>query len=112
MDLIEINEAFGGAGAVAPEGDFGSWLERLAQALDHVFQRQRLGHLAGPPGGATGVRIMTTLLHEMRRRGARYGLETMCIGGGQASPRSSSGPDGMGQTRGHRSPTLQDSFPT
>jgi acetyl-CoA C-acetyltransferase len=33
--------------------------------------------------GATGVRIMTTLLHEMQRRGSRYGLETMCIGGGQ-----------------------------
>ena len=37
----------------------------------------------GHPIGATGVRIMTTLLHEMRRRAARYGLETMCIGGGQ-----------------------------
>ena len=37
----------------------------------------------GHPIGATGVRIMTTLTHEMRRRGVRYGLETMCIGGGQ-----------------------------
>jgi len=35
------------------------------------------------PVGATGARIMTTLLHEMQRRRARYGLETMCIGGGQ-----------------------------
>jgi acetyl-CoA C-acetyltransferase len=33
--------------------------------------------------GATGVRIMTSLLHEMQRRQARYGLETLCIGGGQ-----------------------------
>jgi acetyl-CoA C-acetyltransferase len=33
--------------------------------------------------GATGGRILATLLREMRRRGARYGLETMCIGGGQ-----------------------------
>jgi acetyl-CoA C-acetyltransferase len=33
--------------------------------------------------GATGARILATLLREMRRRGARYGLETMCIGGGQ-----------------------------
>ena len=33
--------------------------------------------------GATGVRIMTSLLHEMQRRNVRYGLETMCIGGGQ-----------------------------
>ena len=37
----------------------------------------------GHPIGATGVRIMTTLLHEMKRRGTRYGLETMCVGGGQ-----------------------------
>ncbi len=37
----------------------------------------------GHPIGATGVRMMTTLLHEMKRRGGRYGLETMCIGGGQ-----------------------------
>lgn len=33
--------------------------------------------------GATGVRIMTSLLHEMKRRDCRYGLETMCVGGGQ-----------------------------
>ena len=37
----------------------------------------------GHPVGATGVRILTTMLMEMERRGARYGLETMCIGGGQ-----------------------------
>ena len=37
----------------------------------------------GHPVGATGARILTTLLREMERRGARYGLETMCIGGGQ-----------------------------
>ena len=37
----------------------------------------------GHPVGATGVRILTTLLHELDRREARYGLETMCIGGGQ-----------------------------
>ena len=37
----------------------------------------------GHPIGATGGRIMTTLLRELRRRGGRYGLETMCIGGGQ-----------------------------
>jgi acetyl-CoA C-acetyltransferase len=36
----------------------------------------------GHPIGATGVRILTTLLHEMERREARFGLETMCIGGG------------------------------
>ena len=37
----------------------------------------------GHPVGATGVRILTTMLYEMERREARYGLETMCIGGGQ-----------------------------
>jgi len=37
----------------------------------------------GHPIGATGVRIMTTLLYELKRRGGRYGLETMCVGGGQ-----------------------------
>ena len=37
----------------------------------------------GHPVGATGARIMTTLLNELQRRKARYGLETMCIGGGQ-----------------------------
>ena len=37
----------------------------------------------GHPIGATGARIMTSLLHEMARRDARYGLETMCVGGGQ-----------------------------
>jgi acetyl-CoA C-acetyltransferase len=37
----------------------------------------------GHPVGATGARMMATLLYEMKRRDARYGLETMCIGGGQ-----------------------------
>ncbi len=37
----------------------------------------------GHPIGATGARILTTLLRELRRRGGRFGLETMCIGGGQ-----------------------------
>jgi acetyl-CoA C-acetyltransferase len=37
----------------------------------------------GHPIGATGGRILATLLHELSRRGGRYGLETMCIGGGQ-----------------------------
>ncbi len=37
----------------------------------------------GHPVGATGARIMTTLLHELQRRHARYALESMCIGGGQ-----------------------------
>jgi acetyl-CoA C-acetyltransferase len=43
----------------------------------------RASRSLGHPIGATGVRIMCTLLHELRRCGGRYGLETMCIGGGQ-----------------------------
>jgi acetyl-CoA C-acetyltransferase len=39
----------------------------------------------GHPLGATGARLMTSLLHELERRGARYGLQTMCEGGGQAN---------------------------
>ena len=75
MDLIEVNEAFA-AQALAVLKAWG---------LDD-FSRVNVngsGISLGHPIGATGVRIMTTLLHEMRRRDARYGLETMCIGGGQ-----------------------------
>jgi acetyl-CoA C-acetyltransferase len=39
----------------------------------------------GHPIGATGARLMTSLLHELERRGGRYGLQTMCEGGGQAN---------------------------
>ena len=39
----------------------------------------------GHPLGATGAKLMTTLLHELERRGGRYGLQTMCEGGGQAN---------------------------
>ena len=39
----------------------------------------------GHPLGATGTKLMTTLLHEMERRGSRYGLQTMCEGGGVAN---------------------------
>lgn len=77
MDLIELNEAFAAqvlactrAWGFAP-GDF----DRLNVNGSGIS----LGH----PVGATGVRILTTLLRELDRRGGRYGLETMCIGGGQ-----------------------------
>ena len=75
MDLIEVNEAFA-AQALA--------VLRAWQLED--FERVNVngsGISLGHPIGATGIRIMATLLHEMRRRNARYGLETMCIGGGQ-----------------------------
>jgi acetyl-CoA C-acetyltransferase len=76
IDLIELNEAFAAqALAVIGEWDLPDGLERVNVHGSGIS----LGH----PIGATGGRIMTTLLRELRRRGARYGLETMCIGGGQ-----------------------------
>jgi acetyl-CoA C-acetyltransferase len=78
MDLIELNEAFACQALSCVQG-WGSAMEELEDRLNVNGSGISLGH----PVGATGVRIMTTLLHEMQRRGARYGLETMCIGGGQ-----------------------------
>jgi acetyl-CoA C-acetyltransferase len=76
IDLIELNEAFAAqALAVLREWDLSDGLERVNVHGSGIS----LGH----PIGATGGRIMTTLLRELRRRGVRYGLETMCIGGGQ-----------------------------
>lgn len=77
IDLIELNEAFAAqALACMREWRFGpADLERTNVNGSGIS----LGH----PVGATGVRILTTLLREMDRRGVRYGLETMCIGGGQ-----------------------------
>ena len=75
LDLIELNEAF----ATQALAVLKAWgIEDLSR-VNVNGSGISLGH----PIGATGVRIMTTLLHEMRRRGSRYGLETMCIGGGQ-----------------------------
>jgi acetyl-CoA C-acetyltransferase len=76
MDLIELNEAFASqALAVLGEWDLPDGLERVNVHGSGIS----LGH----PVGATGARILATLLRELRRRGGRYGLETMCIGGGQ-----------------------------
>ncbi|MBA1204808.1 acetyl-CoA C-acyltransferase [Pseudomonas capeferrum] len=75
MDLIEVNEAFA-AQALAV---LRAWNMDNLDRVNVNGSGISLGH----PIGATGIRIMTTLLHEMRRRDARYGLETMCIGGGQ-----------------------------
>ncbi|MBO0780818.1 MAG: acetyl-CoA C-acyltransferase, partial [Ktedonobacteraceae bacterium] len=74
LDLIEANEAFA-AQAVAVGKELG-------------FERAKLnvngGAIAlGHPIGASGARILVTLLYEMQRQQARYGLATLCIGGGQ-----------------------------
>jgi acetyl-CoA acetyltransferase family protein len=74
MDLIELNEAFA-AQALA-------CIRELHLPPDRVNVNG--GAIAlGHPLGASGARIVTTLVHEMRRRDSRYGLATMCIGVGQ-----------------------------
>lgn len=75
MDLIEVNEAF----AAQVLAVLKTWNFEDMSRLNVNGSGISLGH----PIAATGVRIMTTLLHEMRRRKVRYGLETMCVGGGQ-----------------------------
>lgn len=77
MDLIELNEAF----AAQVLGCFRGW-GLTDTDLDRVNVNGS-GISLGHPIGATGGRILANLLREMDRRGARYGLETMCIGGGQ-----------------------------
>ncbi|MEV1047281.1 beta-ketoacyl synthase N-terminal-like domain-containing protein [Streptomyces sp. NPDC049916] len=76
IDLVEINEAF------APVV-----LARLRETgADPARVDVNGGAIAlGHPLGATGARLMTTLLHELERTGGRYGLQTMCEGGGQAN---------------------------
>ncbi|NML34157.1 acetyl-CoA C-acetyltransferase [Paraburkholderia antibiotica] len=75
IDLIELNEAF----AAQVLAVLRQWHIDDLTNLNVNGSGISLGH----PIGATGLRIMTTLLHEMSRRGSRYGLETMCVGGGQ-----------------------------
>ncbi len=76
IDLVEINEAF--ASVVM------AWLKEMD--YDHAKTNVNGGAIAlGHPLGATGTKLMTSLLHELERVGGRYGLQTMCEGGGQAN---------------------------
>lgn len=76
IDLVEINEAF--ASVVL------AWLKETG--YDHAKTNVNGGAIAlGHPLGASGTKLMTTLLHELERTGGRYGLQTMCEGGGQAN---------------------------
>ncbi|MEV8048330.1 acetyl-CoA C-acetyltransferase [Streptomyces griseoluteus] len=75
LDLVEVNEAF----AVQVLAVLAEWGWADPDRLNVNGSGISLGH----PIGATGVRIMTTMLHELRRRQGRYALETMCVGGGQ-----------------------------
>ncbi len=77
IDLIELNEAFA-AQVLACTTAMGFGEEDFAR-LNVNGSGISLGH----PIGCTGVRILTTMLHELDRRQGRYALETMCIGGGQ-----------------------------
>jgi len=76
IDLVEINEAFASVAM--------AWLKETG--YDHEKTNVNGGAIAlGHPLGATGTKLMTTLLHELERTGGRYGLQTMCEGGGQAN---------------------------
>jgi acetyl-CoA C-acetyltransferase len=76
IDLVEINEAFAPV-VLAWQKETGADLAKVNVSGGAIA----LGH----PLGATGVRLMTTLLNELERTGGRYGLQTMCEGGGQAN---------------------------
>ena len=78
LALIEINEAFA-VQVLAVLAGWGVKLDDVDERLNVNGSGISLGH----PIGATGVRIMATMLHELRRRGGGLALETMCIGGGQ-----------------------------
>ncbi len=76
IDLVELNEAFAA--------------QVLACLKELPIDPDRLnvngGAIAlGHPLGCTGAKLTTTLVHEMRRRGSRYGLVTMCVGGGMGA---------------------------
>jgi len=76
IDAVEINEAF--ASVVA------AWQKEMD--IDPAKVNPNGGAIAlGHPIGATGARLMTTLLNHLERTGGRYGLQTMCEGGGQAN---------------------------
>jgi acetyl-CoA C-acetyltransferase len=75
LDLVELNEAFACQVLAVLKG----WGWNDPDRLNVNGSGISLGH----PIAATGGRILATLLHELQRRGGRYGLETMCIGGGQ-----------------------------
>ncbi|WP_326639395.1 acetyl-CoA C-acetyltransferase [Streptosporangium sp. NBC_01755] len=79
IDLVELNEAFACQVLGVVKGWGFSGPAELSDRLNVNGSGISLGH----PIAATGVRMLTTMLHELRRRGGGYGLETMCVGGGQ-----------------------------
>jgi len=86
MDLIEMHEAFGGQ----VESNIQAWEQGWKEPAIGSVDRNKLNQLGssiavGHPFAATGIRIVTTLANEMRRRNARYGLVSICAAGAQAS---------------------------
>ena len=79
IDLVELNEAFAPQVLAVLKG----WGWSADDSRRGMLNVNGSGISLGHPIGATGVRILADMAHEMHRRGARYGLETMCIGGGQ-----------------------------
>jgi acetyl-CoA acyltransferase len=76
IGAFEVNEAFASV--------VGAWLAETG--ADPALVNPRGGAIAlGHPLGGSGARLMTTLVHQMRATGARYGLQTMCEGGGMAN---------------------------
>jgi acetyl-CoA acetyltransferase family protein len=85
IDVIEINEAFASV-LVAWQRELGLDPDEVTAVTEDARVNPNGGAIAlGHPLGGSGARLMTTLLHEMERRGARYGLQTMCEGGGMAN---------------------------
>jgi acetyl-CoA C-acetyltransferase len=79
IDVIELNEAF----AAQVLGVLKGWGLEDPEEIDAKLNPNGSGISLGHPIAATGARILATLNGEMHRRGAKYGLETMCVGGGQ-----------------------------
>ena len=79
IDLVELNEAFASQVLAVLKGWGWSENDSRLDGLNVNGSGISLGH----PIGATGVRILANLMYEMKKRDAKYGLETMCIGGGQ-----------------------------
>jgi acetyl-CoA acyltransferase len=76
IDLFEVNEAFASV--------LGAWMHETG--VDHARVNPNGGAMAlGHPVGCSGTRLMVTMLHELERTGGRYGLQTMCEGGGMAN---------------------------
>jgi acetyl-CoA acetyltransferase family protein len=93
MELVEINEAFAAQAlaclAAMKSGDFAKReLGRdrpLGEVPDEKLNVNGGAIALGHPVGSSGARLILTLLHEMRRRGAKRGLATLCVGGGQGA---------------------------